>query len=168
MTRVFAVAVILGLPTLACASASGPVPLSGDPADIAALEGEWAGEYHAYEAHGRSGTLFFRLEVGADTATGDVLMHVAGAETAGTIPIDDPWRGVAESKVLTITFVRAAGGSVFGRLDPYEDPLCGCEMRTTFMGRIQGNLIEGTYTAEHINGGDRTDGSWRVFRRLAK
>jgi hypothetical protein len=165
MTRSSAVAVTLGLLTLACSATPSPVPITGDPADVAALAGEWAGEYHAYDPHGRSGTLFFRLDAGADTAQGDVLMHIAGRETAGTIPIDDPWRGVAEDRILTITFVRAAGGSVFGRLDPYNDPVCGCEMRTTFMGRIDGNLIEGTYTSEHLSGGDRTDGSWRVSRR---
>ncbi|MEJ2504125.1 MAG: hypothetical protein P8177_12575 [Gemmatimonadota bacterium] len=103
---------------------------------------------------------------GADTAQGDVLMHVAGRETAGTVPLDDPWRGVAQDRLLSIEFVRAAGGTVFGRLAPYADPVCGCEMRTTFMGRLEGNLIEGTYTSDHIDGGERTEGSWRVYRRF--
>ncbi|NIP81707.1 MAG: hypothetical protein GWM90_21815, partial [Gemmatimonadetes bacterium] len=74
-----------------------------------------------------------------------------GRETAEVLPYTgDPWADVPADRVLTITFVRSAGGTVFGRLDPYNDPVCGCEMRTTFTGRVKGNLVEGTYTSEHI------------------
>ena len=167
MPKAFVVAVILSVVSSACSAPQPqPVPIQGTPADISALEGEWAGEYHAYAQHGRSGTLFLRLDAEADTAVGEVLMHVEGREVAGAIPLEDPWQNVATDQILTITFVRAAGGTVFGSLDPYYDPVCGCEMTTTFMGRIQGNLIEGTYTSMHTTGGDRTDGSWRVFRRF--
>lgn len=153
----------------ACASSSPQViPLTGAPADLQSLEGEWIGEYHSYEQSGRSGTILFRLEAGQDTATGDVLMHVAGRETADVIPFTtDPWANVSPDQILTVTFVRAAGGSVFGRLDPYNDPVCGCEIRTTFTGHIKGNLIEGTYTSAHVNGAERTEGRWRVVRSFS-
>lgn len=149
----------------ACSSAPQPIPLSGAPADIQALEGEWIGEYHSYDQSGRSGTILFRLEAGQDTARGDVLMHIAGRETAEVIPLTtDPWANVSPEQVLNITFVRAAGGTVFGRLEPYHDPVCGCEIDTRFTGRMKGNLIEGTYTSVHVNGADRTTGRWRVVR----
>jgi hypothetical protein len=76
----------------------------------------------------------------------------------------DPWANVPSDRLLTITFVRAAGGTVFGRLDPYNDPVCGCELKTTFTGHIKGNLIEGSYASEHVTGGDRVEGRWRVVR----
>ena len=149
----------------ACSGTPQPVPLSGAPADIRALEGEWIGEYHSYDASDRSGTILFRLEAGQDTARGDVLMHVAGRETAEVIPMTtDPWDDVAPERLLTITFVRAAGGSVYGQLDPYNDPVCGCEVKTTFTGRIKGNLVEGTFMTQHVNGADKTTGRWRVVR----
>lgn len=154
----------------ACASTAppSPAPLSGDIADIRALAGEWIGEYHAYNPSGRSGTLLLRLEAGEDTARGDVLMHLAGRETAEMIPLTtDPWADVAEDRLLKVTFVPAAGGAVHGEVDPYSDPVCGCEMRTTFTGRVKGNLIEGTYVSVHVNGADRTTGAWRVVRSFS-
>ena len=165
MTRTILATTIAAASIAACSGTPQPVPLSGAPADIQALEGEWIGEYHAYDASDRSGTILFRLEAGQDTAHGDVLMHIAGRETADVIPMTtDPWDDVAPEQVLTITFVRAAGGSIYGRLDPYNDPVCGCEMKTTFTGRIKGNLIEGTYISQHVNGADKNTGRWRVVR----
>lgn len=165
MLRAFLGTMITASLLAGCASTPQPIPLSGAPADLQALEGEWIGEYHSYNPSGRSGTILFRLDAGQDTARGDVLMHIAGRETADVIPFTtDPWANVAEDEILTVTFVRAAGGTVYGRLDPYNDPVCGCEIRTTFTGRITGNLVEGTYTSEHVNGADRNTGRWRVVR----
>lgn len=164
--RALLAAALAATAAVACSQTPQPVPLAGSPADLTALEGEWMGEYHSYEEAGRSGTIYFRLEAGQDTARGDVLMHIAGRETVGAIPHESPWTNVPEDRLLAVTFVRAAGGTVFGELDPYHDPVCGCEMKTTFTGRIKGNLVEGTYTSEHINGGDRHTGRWRVHRSL--
>jgi hypothetical protein len=152
----------------ACSSTPKVMPLSGTPADIRALDGQWIGSYHTYDPSGRSGTLLFRFEAGQDTARGDVLMHVAGRETADVIPFTtDPWADVAPDRILKVTFVRAAGGTIFGRFDIYNDPVCGCEVQTTMTGRINGNLIEGTYNSVHLNGADRNTGRWRVVRTFA-
>lgn len=165
MLRAFLGTTIVATLVAACSTAPQPIPLSGAPADIQALEGEWIGEYHSYSQSGRSGTILFRLEAGQDTARGDVLMHIAGRETAEVIPFTtDPWANVSPDQVLTVTFVRAAGGSVFGQLDPYNDPVCGCEIKTTFSGHVKGNLVEGTYTSVHVNGADKATGRWRVVR----
>lgn len=165
MLRAILATLIATSTLVACSSTPQPIPLTGAPADIQSLEGEWIGEYHSYDPSGRSGTILFRLEAGQDTARGDVLMHIAGRETAEMIPFTtDPWADVSEDQVLTVTFVRAAGGTVSGELDIYDDPVCGCEIRTSFTGRIKGNLVEGTYTSKHLNGADRTTGRWRVVR----
>ena len=153
-----------GFVVAACSTNPQPAPLSGS-ADIQALEGEWIGEYHSYETGGRSGTILFRLEADQDTARGDVLLHVAGGETASVIPFTtDPWDDVSPDQLLTVRFVRGPEGAILGRVDTYNDPVCGCEVRTTLTGRIQGNLFEGTYTTEHLTGADRTHGRWRVVR----
>ncbi len=165
MLRAILATTVAAITLAACSSTPQAIPLTGAPADIGALEGEWIGEYHSYDTSGRSGTILFRLEAGQDTAQGDVLMHIAGRETAEVIPFTtDPWANVAPDQVLTVTFVRAAGGTVYGELDIYNDPVCGCEIRTTFTGRVKGNLVEGTYTSEHLNGADQTTGRWRVVR----
>ena len=150
----------------ACSTNPQPTPLSGEPANIQALDGQWIGEYHSYDPSDRSGTLLLRLAAGQDTARGDVLLHIAGRETAAMVPLttDDPWADVSDEQTLDVTFVRAAGGAVFGKLDIYNDPVCGCEVRTTLTGRIKGNLLEGTYITEHVNGADRHTGRWRVVR----
>ena len=31
-------------------------------------------------------------------------------------------------------------------MDPYTDPACDCEVETTFVGRVAGDTIEGTFT----------------------
>ena len=38
------------------------------------------------------------------------------------------------------------GGAVQGTMDPYHDPQCDCQVNTTFVGRISGDTIEGTFT----------------------
>lgn len=166
MVRTFVGTMIAAVVVVACSSTPEPLPLSAARPDMRALAGEWIGEYHSFEESGRSGTLLFRLEAGQDTVQGDVLIHIAGRETASVIPFTtDPWANVSPEQILTITFVEMEeGGSAVGRVGTYHDPVCGCEVRTTFTGQVDGNLFEGTYTTVHINGADRTDGRWRVVR----
>ncbi|MFW5946934.1 MAG: hypothetical protein ACOCUW_00465 [Gemmatimonadota bacterium] len=169
MSRVILGTMITAGLTTACASMPEAIPLAGDPADIQALAGEWIGEYHAYDPSARSGTILLRLEAGRDTAHGDVLMHVAGRETADVIAFTtNPWANVAPDRILTVSFVRAAAGTVYGEIDLYHDPVCGCEVRTTFTGHIKGNLVEGTFTTAHVNGADRHTGRWRVVRSFSE
>ncbi|MFW6205799.1 MAG: hypothetical protein ACOC5I_01040 [Gemmatimonadota bacterium] len=169
MSRAILGTMVTAVLTAACASTPQPIPLTGAPADLAALTGEWIGEYHSYDPSGRSGTILFRLETGQDTAHGDVLMHVAGRETADVIPFTtDPWAEAAPDRILNVRFVRAAAGTVAGSMEVYHDPVCGCEVQTTFTGHIKGNLVEGTYTTAHLNGADRHTGRWRVVRSFPR
>ena len=66
--------------------------------------------------------------------------------------------------MLTIRFVRVAGGTVNGTLEPYADPLTGTRLVTTFTGQLKGNTITGTYTTQLGTGGTQT-GRWTVERR---
>jgi hypothetical protein len=160
---------LIALILLSCAQPPppGPRPLSGPPADLTLLQGEWIGTYHSYVSHGRSGAVLFRLdELDGDEVTGCILLRVAGRETAEALPWEgDLWGHVPPERLNSITFTRGADGMVVGTMANYRDPLCGCEMRTVFTGRMRGNILEGTYVSEHANGAERHTGRWRVTRR---
>lgn len=153
----------------ACSSSKNPapaVPVAGARSDISTLAGRWEGEYHS-EATGRSGSIVFELKPGDTVARGDVLMVPQGASSpppATTLP------GTSETlrtmpQVLRISFVSASGGVVSGTMDPYRDPDCDCEVQTTFVGRLAGNVIEGTFTTTPSGAGPITTGRWSMTRK---
>ena len=150
----------------ACAPISDPVPVSAAPGALEFLVGAWTGEYEGLDS-GRSGTLTFALEAGADTAHGHVLMLPADdARPYARQPADDGAvraHGRAPQPV-GIRFVRLSNDAIEGVLEPYEDPACGCTLRTTFLGRIEGNVIRGTFETVRERSGDTERGTWRARR----
>lgn len=163
MSRLVLASVLLA----ACASAAPPVPLTGAGPALAALTGEWHGEYHLRGATARQGNIFFRLDADADSAIGDVMMISPPRELSHRpgMPGFDPWSGVGpETEMLSIRFVHAAGDSVAGALNPYRDPDCGCTLRTTFVGRLHGDTITGSFRSLHLEMGETVDGWWQVHR----
>lgn len=149
-----------------CASAPEPIDLSATSEAATALSGEWHGEYHLTEGAGRYGSIFFRLSADGDTAVGDVMMvapHTAPVRP--TTPGEAGWGASGpQTQTLAIRFVRAAGDSLTGTLEPYRDPTCGCRLHTTFVGRIRGDDIEGTFRSLHVESGMVTHGTWAVHR----
>src|SRR6266508_6356468 len=148
-----------------CATNQPSVPLVGRCADIAALAGEWTGEYSSSES-GRSGSITFTLRAAADSAFGDVVMIPVGWGR----PLM-PWRQDAalagarqpQPEVLTISFVRVQAGHVTGTLAPYADSTTGARLVTTFAGELA-NTITGTYTTR-LPSGDTQVGRWTVQRK---
>jgi hypothetical protein len=149
---------------LACGQPQTPVPVVGVVADVSQLAGDWTGEYSSVES-GRRGSIVFHLSAGADTARGDVLMAPmwTGRPPAEPAP-PSGMPATPTTQMLRIEFVRIAGGEVSGLLAPYTDPTCGCTLRTTFIGRLQADTLEGTYTSLHRQTGERQSGRWRVVR----
>ncbi len=158
--------VATALVVAACAANQTPVPVVGHPGDIAALAGEWTGEYSSVES-GRSGSISFTLRAAADSAFGDVVMIPVGWGRPLT-----PWRGEGApmagqrpmSEVLTINFVRVEQGHVNGTLAPYADPRTGERLLTTFVGALSGNTITGTYTTR-LPSGETQTGRWTAQRK---
>src|SRR5947208_13121437 len=156
------------LAVAACATSQSSVPVLGPAGDVAALAGEWAGEYSSVES-GRSGSISFTLRAAGDSAFGDVvmiptawgqpLMPYREGNTAGAVGNQQP-----TSTVLTIRFVRVEHGHVSGTLDPYADPQTGARLLTTFSGELSGKAITGTYTTR-LPSGDTQTGRWTVQRR---
>src|SRR6266511_4493329 len=150
----------------ACAASQPPVPVIGPAGDVAALAGEWAGDYSSAES-GRSGSISFTLRAAGDSAFGDVIMIPAGWGR----PLM-PWRQDAalagarqpQPEVLTISFLRVQAGHVTGNLAPYADPATSARLVTTFAGELAGNTITGTYTT-HLPSGETQVGRWTVQRK---
>lgn len=148
----------------ACALNPAPVPVSGPAPDIAALEGEWSGEYRGLET-GRTGSILFRLDAGRDTAHGDIVM----VPRSGGMTHDDALRVAAtrhaDNQVLTIRFVRVSGQHVAGTIEPYPDPDSECELVTVFRGELDGDRITGTFRTHHVgHDGMAQTGTWWVTR----
>ena len=169
-------AVVPALVVGACARGRAPaVPvIAASPGELSALVGKWSGEYSS-AASGRRGSIVFTLAAGRDTAVGDVvMMPVDGggplrraSDNAVYAAGATPSRVVAPgtSSALTIRFVRLAGDSVAGMLDPYEAPDCACVLTTRFVGRVRGDRIEGTYETRGSPTNGPVAGRWRVKRQ---
>jgi hypothetical protein len=155
----------------ACSWRSTPVPVIADQGSVAALVGDWTGEYSSSET-GRSGSITFQLASESDTAYGDVLM-VPGAQAVQPAMQERDATSTAASRgtaePLKIRFVRMENGRVSGTLEPYRDPDCGCRVITTFEGVFTNqNTIAGTYTTRgagflHVP----ASGQWKVTRQAS-
>lgn len=143
---------------LAGCSLQGPaVPVIGPAEEVARLAGVWRGEYWSPDT-GRSGEVYFRFAEGADSAVGDVLMLPAGMEhehQGGIHP---------DAEYLSLLDVRVAGNRVSGHLAPYREPGTDCELRTTFVGTLEGDRIDGTFTSTRTEDRRVDRGRWRVWR----
>lgn len=157
-------AVVLTASLVGCGGTQTPVPVVGLEADISRLAGQWEGEYSSVES-GRSGSITFKLVAGADSATGDVLMtpQWLNRPSGGNMQPGPTTQPVAQP--LSIRFVRVSGGQVSGALEPYPDPNCGCTLHTTFVGRLQGDTLQGSYSSVHEQTRDVQKGRWRVVRK---
>ncbi|HEY7573688.1 MAG TPA: hypothetical protein VIB08_00830 [Thermoanaerobaculia bacterium] len=168
----------LAFTVLAAASCSkNPNPAPVIPVDAAtkedrsALVGKWTGTYISADT-GRSGSIVFELKKGEKAeAQGDVLMWPKGSKDVKSpsevkaLP-EDQLKTMPQ--ILTISFVESQGGVVTGTIDPYLDPDCGCQVRTTFGGTIDGDVIVGDFTIERFDDpGKKARGNWKVTRQKA-
>ena len=161
-----AVAILGAWLVVSCAVAPPPVPLTADPGSATVLAGRWEGEYWSPGAE-RSGSILFELNAAGDSAVGEVLMVPAGYDRPlRPVHPGDPVTGRAPEsvRVLRIAFVRLVSDRVSGVLEPYRDPECGCVLRTTFSGGLNGDLITGAYESQHLDCGKVVTGEWRVER----
>ena len=101
------------------------IEMKGKDADLAALAGDWQGGYQQLE-NGRTGAIKFSLELGRHTADGQVLMG----------PTATP---------LKVSFVKVKESTVTGKIEPYIDPACMCQVSTEFLGTVAGNEMHGTW-----------------------
>jgi hypothetical protein len=156
----------LVLASMACALNPPPVPIVGSTKEVGTLVGEWVGEYQSVET-GRSGSIWFKLEAGRDTASGDVVMVPAGATALRNMPpVAETTVPARRSQSLTIRFVRVSGDLVMGTIDLYPSPDCECVLLTRFEGEHRGDRIAGSFTTQH-SGHEMAPqkGTWWVKRK---
>ena len=152
-----------------CALNPAPVPVAGAAVDVGALRGEWLGEYRSAET-GRSGSIYFKLEAGRDTAVGDVVMAPTRMTNVPNDPLAPaPPEWLKGSQVLTIRFVRVEGTLLEGRMEEYPSPDCDHLLLTLFKGELRGDRINGTFTTYHGQGDGATQrGTWWATRQRAQ
>jgi hypothetical protein len=147
------------------------VSLTGTPADLEMLAGEWKGEYES-AALGRQGSIEFRLSASTNEARGAVIMT---PRSQGVPYQPEPYSEVQMrqgdvfgSEVLTIRFVRASNGSVRGMLDRYWDPDRRCYAVTVFQGFIGRGVTRGTFTTTFDSGTGEAGGNWWIEKKPAR
>lgn len=146
-----------------CASRGSPVRLQGDAVSIAWLGGVWQGEYWGSDS-GRRGSLDFHLPSGTDSLSGEVMMlDPMGNVMRSADPADAHRLHAQSARLLSIEIVIAHADTIHGVLEPYIAPDCNCVVSTTFVGRVLGNEIAGTFETRG-RAGQRTSGSWRLAR----
>ena len=152
-----------------CSAMPPPIPMVGPASHVSALSGTWSGEYSSSET-GRRGSIYFTLAAGSDTAFGDVQMRpgmtrrFSGDRERSGPQLDVPVLPVP----ISIAFVIAGDDSVYGALQPYEDPTSGGGLVTCFSGRLRGERIEGLYVTRNTSTRESTTGEWRVRRQQPK
>jgi hypothetical protein len=129
----------------ACASSMSSVPVKGSDGDVARLAGEWKGEFEGVN-DARAGTIDFSFEMGRHTADAKVVMTIDGK------PIQ-----------LKVAVLNVDDSQVAGRMEPYLDPTCDCEVEGQFEGALSAGYIVGTYSMEP-NGGEKRVGNWSAER----
>jgi hypothetical protein len=163
-----AVFVVLLLVASACGYHAPPVAVRGSPASLEPLTGEWWGDYVTDAQFGEHrGTITFRLDAGRDSARGDVTMTPEGGAPIAPRPslnVPETTGSAAASPVLTIRFISASDGALYGELDPYVDPDRHLDAFTTFRGELRDAAIQGTFRTMFGNGAEVT-GTWLVKRK---
>jgi hypothetical protein len=153
---------------ISCASSEpGPVKVIGVPADLGPLTGEWVGTYES-GVTSRSGNIIFHLTENPEGAHGDILMvpKQEFIRSEGERPL--PHSMASGASVLSIEFVRIAGGEISGKIAPYPDPeVPEATLETHFTGRVDGEWIEGTFVTYSDRGVSPRRGTWRAHRKAA-
>ncbi|HEX9942437.1 MAG TPA: hypothetical protein VGG03_10500 [Thermoanaerobaculia bacterium] len=105
------------------------------------------------------------LAKGENVAYGDVLMFPNPSGDSPQAQNQAPGEVARGPQPLTIRFIAVEGGQISGTLDPYRDPDCSCMVSTKFTGRLQGDVIEGTFTTRGGLGYVPQEGRWQVMRK---
>ncbi len=133
-----------------CAASVKSVEVKGEIDDKVKLAGKWKGVYKGTQT-GREGTVEFDLAVGRHHAEGQVMMY-AGQDRSKGHP-------------LQIRFVEVKDGQITGKITPYMDPRCKCQVKTEFTGHVTRDTIEGSFVSFLPKLNLKQSGTWVVYRQ---
>lgn len=148
----------------ACSTVPPAVPVSAVGASMIALHGEWVGDFQ-YSDTDVNGAIHFVLDARGDSAVGDVLRF--GPQRSNQVVDRMQPHGrvmhTGRNQNVRIPFIRAAGGQLYGELEPYWDADCECEARADFSGDIADEVISGSFSS--YRNGPPQRGKWKVERQ---
>lgn len=156
------VALALVALVMACAVQPTPEPTPSQPADLAAMNGHWIGEYSNSES-GRSGSISMSLRSWSDSAAGDLVMVPRGAAPLLAADVSSHVARGVSAEVLHLTFKRVSGGMVEATVEPYFSPDCACQVSMVLQGTPEKRLIAGEFVLMSARG-LRQQGRWSVER----
>jgi hypothetical protein len=160
--------VALTLPLLVALSCTLPdFRIEGSGEDFARFSGRWEGIYSSDES-GRAGTVVFSVSKDGSQSRGEIIMIPRGwGKPLGAN--DERPAGERPDLLHALRFrlMRLEGDRVTGILEPYRDPDCGCDLETSFEGKLTHDVIAGTYRSRALEGKETTGeevmaGVWKV------
>ena len=157
----FAVLVLLAG---ACAAPTNSAPTPSQPADLAAMNGSWIGEFINAET-GKSGTITLTIRSSTDVATGDVVFARNGMSVAVAADTLLHRAHAASPEVLGVAFRRVLGGLVEGTVENYVSSDCGCVVSTVLQATPTKNRLQGEYVTSNPFG-FRQQGRWSADRQV--
>lgn len=138
----------LTLALSACAGSASSVPVKGPQEQVLQLAGDWEGSFDGATS-GRQGEIRFELTAGRHIASGQVVMF------------DEQ----AQQRPLGIELVQVQDGLITGKIEPYLEPQCDCQVVTEFSGNMIGDYIDGTYVTRGLDKPVEQRGSWSMARK---
>lgn len=144
----------LGIATLAlaltvgCGSSMQSIEVSGKKNDINRLAGSWQGEL-----------------TGADNEQAKVAIAVSvNRREAYKALVRASIADEVSAKPLKVIDFRVNDRDIIGTLAPYIDPVCMCTARTTFTGKIAGDVVHGTFITRMPTLDKERTGTWSMLR----
>jgi hypothetical protein len=157
--------VAAALMTLAAGCAVRPAPETAPArsADLAAMNGDWVGEYIDGNS-GKYGSITLNIRSSTDAASGEIILTPYGSSPV--VAANVAARGHSTSpQVLRVAFRRAIGGLVEGTIEDYFSMDCSCVVTTVLQGTPTRNRIAGEYVTSNASG-LRKQGRWSVERQV--
>jgi len=145
-------ALALVLATACGGSQMNQVSVKGEQTATMNLAGQWEGVFEGVEA-GQKGRMEFLLDSGHHTGQGAIKVYDGGKDGRAI-------------RVLKLERVEIKNGQFIGSVAPYKSDRCDCIVRTEFRGLVQGDVIDGTFTAtlDGTEGSQTRVGSWALYR----
>ena len=148
----------------ACAAPPNVAPVPSQPADLAAMNGYWIGEFVNSET-GKSGTITLTIRSSTDTASGDIVIVARGSSPVLAADIGKHHEHSASPEVLRVAFRRVIGGMVEGTVEAYFSNECGCVVSTILQATPEKGRIQGAFVTSNAQG-FRQQGRWSVDRQV--
>lgn len=164
MRSTMMVAAALMTLTAGCAVRPSPDTAPSRSADLAAMNGNWVGEYLDGQT-GKYGAIMLSIRSSTDSASGDVVLTPYGSSSMVAADVIAHRNHSPAPEVLRVSFRRVIGGLVEGTVEEYFSTDCSCVVTTVLQGTPTRTGIAGEYVTSNA-AGLRKQGRWSVERQV--